>query len=354
MTLASILHRLVWPNSPGAFRLWLALVVVFHHVMRIEVGKAPVLVFFALSGFWVHRVWQEQYAQTRWAWCTFMVSRWWRIAPILILSSILCIGLQWWISDADLVPVSASAWQQAVCAVTVLGYALLPTRPVGPAWSLDIEMQFYLIAPLLCALVRRASPVLVLASGFTVFLAAMAFGAGVTLPSFLPFFLIGMVAAEKRWSPPPALAHGGLGLAIGMTTLACLLPLGREWVIEGGSQTALFNLALGMLAIPFAFMTVTKSGDRTDAMLADQSYLVYMFHWPAISLLRHLVWNGPLARGGGVVVLLGMVIVFCGFVWHRLDRPLNRLRKNWVNSRRTGAKSVRAFAKGGDTRAFFA
>ena len=39
--------------------------------------------------------------------------------------------------------------------VFFLGYAWLDYLPVAPAWSLDVEMQFYLVAPLLALLVAK-------------------------------------------------------------------------------------------------------------------------------------------------------------------------------------------------------
>ena len=354
MTPASLFRRLLWPTSPGAFRLWLALVVVLHHVTRIEIGTAPVLVFFVLSGYWVHRVWLEQYSQTGLAWFTFLVSRWWRIVPVLLLGSLICVPLLWLVHDPDWALVAASRSRQWMSAIGVFGYALLPVRPVGPAWSLDIEMQFYLVAPLLVALVRRVSSVLVLTLGCCVFLAAMTLGAGVTLPSFLLFFLIGMVAAERRWSPPPVLAHSSLACAIGLALAAIVLPTGHDLVREGSSESALFNMALGVLAIPFALATVGRKGDRTDAMLADQSYLVYMLHWPAIELLRHLPLVGVTSRFAAAFVVLAMVVVFSHFVWLWLDRPLNRVRKRWVQSRSLLLQPGAVVAKGGDKAALFA
>ena len=354
MTIVTMVRRLIWPTGAGAFRLWLALVVVFHHVTRIEIGKAPVLVFFALSGFWVHRVWQSQYSRTRQAWLTFLVSRWWRIAPILMLAGMVCVPLLWFTHDPDRALVAAEPIRQAICGFAVLGYSGLATRPVGPAWSLDIEMQFYLVAPLLVALVRRVSPVMVLVPGFGVFLAAMVWGAGVSLPSFLPFFLIGMVAAEARWQPPKALAHGGLALAIGLTMAAVLVPGWGALVHERAMEAAVFNMALGLLAIPFAMTTVARKPDRLDGVMADQSYLVYMLHWPAIVLLRYIVWAGPVWRMLGEGALLAAVGVACHFIWLWLDRPLNRLRKRWVASRMVAALPESLPAKRGDIGVHFA
>lgn len=332
----NLLRRLAWPSDPGAFRLWLALLIVVHHFTGIEIGKAPVLAFFFLSGFWVHRVWDSRYSKTRRPWLTFVTSRWWRIAPLLILATPLAIGMQWLTHDTDLPLVASTPWRHAILPVTVLGYAQLPTRPVGPAWSLDIEMQFYLVLPLLAPLVRRLKPASVLTLGFLVFEWSLMARHGVVLTSFLPWFLLGMVAAERGWRASPAMAHGSLALTLALFAVVMATPqLYGAYLAPHAPEYATFNLLLGALILPFALGTVTRErrADRTDAMLADQSYLVYMLHWPAITVFRHLPAMSPAATAASAVLLCGVVTVVSALVWRHVDRPLNAWRKRWVDSR---------------------
>ena len=336
MSPISLVRRLAWPSNPGAFRLWLALMIVLHHLSGIEVGKAPVLAFFMLSGFWVHRVWTDRYSHTRQPWLTFIVSRWWRIAPLLILATPLAVGMQWLTHDHDFALVATTPWLQALLPATVLGYAQLPTRPVGPAWSLDIEMQFYLVAPLLMPLVRRLRPAALLTLGFLVFEWALMAHHGVVLTSFVPWFLLGMVAAQQRWVPSETMARGSMALTLGLVAAVAAVPsLRAAYLAPHAPEYATFNLLLGALILPFALATVTQRqrSDRTDSCLADQSYLVYMLHWPAITLYRHIDWPTPAAAFAGAVALLALVASASMLTWRWFDRPLDRLRKRWVESR---------------------
>ncbi|MDE2405953.1 MAG: acyltransferase [Sphingomonadales bacterium] len=336
MNAVALLRRIAWPTDAGAFRLWLALVVVVHHLTLVELGKAPVLAFFFLSGFWVQRVWTERYARARQPWLTFVVSRWWRIAPLLLLATPPSLAMLWLTRDADWPLALSTPWRQALLPFSVVGYAQLPTRPAGPAWSLDIEMQFYLAVPLLALLVRRLRAVAVLALGFLVFEASLMDGLGVVLPSFLPWFLLGMVAAEKRWRPSPAMAHGSLALVLALVAAVLAVPaLRASYLAPHAPEYASFNLLLGALILPFALGTVTgaRRADRVDAMLADQSFLVYMLHWPAIIAFRHLPLASPVAAVVAATLLMGVVVVVSALVWRHVDRPLNRLRKRWVDAR---------------------
>lgn len=330
----SSLRSIVLPSSPGAFRLWLALVVVFHHVTRIEVGKAPVLVFFALSGFWVQRVWTTRYLATRRPWLTFIVSRWWRIAPVMVLSVALSLAVMAVLGDPLLPYVWAMPLRQGFSSVFVAGYAGLPVRPLGTAWSLDIEMQFYLVAPMLALLVCRMRAIAVLAAGYGVYLAGLALYPGVVLTSFLPFFVIGMVAAEHHWRPSPRVAEGLLALAIVLTAAMMLSPWSYALLSTEGGHWPQINLLLAVLALPQAFASAQNPTGARDAVWADQSYIVYMLHWPAIALLRGIAWPGASARALGFVGLAVAVMVLAWAVRAIYDQPLNRARSRWVAARR--------------------
>ena len=49
-------------SGPGFFRLFLAAAVVVSHLSNLEIGRPAVFAFFALSGFWVMRMYDEKYA----------------------------------------------------------------------------------------------------------------------------------------------------------------------------------------------------------------------------------------------------------------------------------------------------
>ena len=335
--MAALLRRFLLPSTPGAFRLWLALVVVFHHVTRVEVGKAPVLVFFALSGYWVHRVWTSRYQTCRWPWLTFIISRWWRIAPVMVLASALSLGVMAYLDDGGLATIGAMPVRQAFSTLFALGYAEMPVRPLGPAWSLDIEMQFYLVAPALVLLVRRVRAVVALAAGYGIYLAGLAIYPGVVLTSFLPFFIIGMVAAEHRWTPPPRLAEAGLGLTMVLTAAIIASPWYAPLLGEGGAHWPEVNLLLAALALPQAFVSVQQRSAGRDAAWADQSYIVYMVHWPAILLLRGIAWPSASARALGFIALAAAVALLAWAVRSLYDQPFNRARARWVAARSSAA-----------------
>ncbi|MEO7247467.1 MAG: acyltransferase, partial [Novosphingobium sp.] len=319
----------------GAFRLWLALVVVLHHFTRIEIGKAPVLVFFALSGYWVHRVWNSRYSSTRKPWLTFIVSRWWRIAPVMVLSSLIALATLIGIHSPELPAIMAQPFRQAASALFAIGYAQLGERPVGPAWSLDVEMQFYLAAPLLALLVRRVSALAALLVAMVAFQIGLMFYPEVALPIFIPFFVLGMVASQHQWKAPQRKVSGGLlAVSAAMVVAAQLSPWQSDLLGAGGNWSPMFNIVVAALALPHALASVTRRGDRTDAVLADQSYIVYMLHWPVILVFRAYNWGSPVQTSLAAVGFCGVIGALSWAVWRHIDVRINQMRQRWVDGRR--------------------
>lgn len=141
--------------GPGALRLILAKTVVMHHVTRyFPFGTTAVYIFFILSGYWVTRIWQERHAgspnHTFYAqsYYRFIASRSLRIFPLywLCLIADLCIFYLLGQNTPLFEHSRPQAYDLTVLA-TLLALPVLPYKVVNPAWSLAVELQYYLIAP---------------------------------------------------------------------------------------------------------------------------------------------------------------------------------------------------------------
>lgn len=139
--------------NPGLFRLLLAFVVVIHHSFPLRLGAWAVGMFFVLSGYWISRMWRSKYSQTASPYRTFLISRWWRIAPLFVVVQTIAAVLVWpglmQASDGVL-----ADWRWWVTQPTVIGSTQFG-RLLPPSWSLDVEMQFYLVAPAILAVAMR-------------------------------------------------------------------------------------------------------------------------------------------------------------------------------------------------------
>ena len=346
-----MLSAAVLPERPGAFRLWLALIVVLHHLVGYEFGKVAVLVFFALSGFWTYRVWQSRYTLTRLPIITFIVSRWWRIAPMLIFVNLLSAALLSAYNPSALDQVFAHPARLIASSIFGLGYGSLPNRLVGAAWSIDIEMQFYILLPVLAFVTKRyASRAAALAS-----VGLMAGAFLLDLPGWwgtmLPFFFLGMCASQHQWKASRRSAVIGASSATLLVMLAILSPWHSSLIDPGASGANAFGHFIALLLLPAALASVSSTcpqpakACRRDTAAGDLSYIVYLMHGPLLLVARDGPWGGGVQFAVAAVLMLALLPICAWVAWHWVDRPLNRLRHEWVSSRHQAQlQSTRLFS----------
>ncbi|WP_145088782.1 acyltransferase family protein [Rosistilla carotiformis] len=133
--------------TQGRFRLFLAFVVVIHHSFPLLVWARAVGMFFVLSGCWISRLWRLSYSRKPSPYRTFLINRWWRIAPLFVTVQVIAVCLAWagfWVTKTTAI----SDWRWWVTQPTVIGSTQFG-RLLPPSWSLDVEMQFYLVAPII-------------------------------------------------------------------------------------------------------------------------------------------------------------------------------------------------------------
>ena len=123
--------------GPGAFRLSLALLVFVSHVSRYNVGRAAVILFFMLSGYWVTRLYRQRGEQSS---VGYLRDRLLRVWPLLAVTA-LAIALAFTLAGTRH---PGSLWST----LALLGLATRHGDVIGVAWSLDIELQFYVALPL--------------------------------------------------------------------------------------------------------------------------------------------------------------------------------------------------------------
>jgi peptidoglycan/LPS O-acetylase OafA/YrhL len=319
--------------SPGAFRMALALAVFLHHSTGFNIGMSAVLIFFVLSGYWVATMWTHTYAHTRAPYLTYLVSRVWRITPVFALCSLIS-WILLLVRQGRPESVGNLA-HQIFSNILILGYNSLPFQANVPGWSLDMEIQFYLVAPLIIFLISR--------SAYAVFVCLLIsvcsrwLGGGVTVAPFMYFFGVGVAAAILDLKSAPTLARASLYATLAIIAF-CLLLLVKNMLfreIDGPPLLAFSsrsNTLIAVTMIPWALYTVRQETSPQDRMLGDLSYIFYLLHWSVLGAL-HAGEGSYLHRFFVCAFALALIMAASRFIWVFYDRPINRLRAQWVARR---------------------
>ena len=249
--------------------------------------------------------------------------------PYLIVMALLFVGS--WVAGTHV-----ALGDLAASAAYVHGPLLGTLSPLnGVAWSLEVEVQFYILVPalalILCAgsrLVRRETILLLVVStvalqmaGFISTSPSVAF-----LGSFLQFFLLGWLLADiyvVDWRGSPTTQRGW-----DLVSLA-LLPV----LLVGLANVGMFEQAIAPWIV-FAIGYCAFRGPATRRFLSNtwvaivggMCYSIYLIHYPMFILLQGVVspiarLPEPLALLGAFLLLAPMAVIVGALFFIAVERP---------------------------------
>lgn len=205
----------------------------------------------------------------------------------------------------------------------------------GVAWSLEVEWQFYVLAPALFAWLvagpRRPRAVvlifLLVAGGLVhAFQALLGPRVGLSLLHYFGFFVAGVAVAfsENSWrSIPGAVRFDLLGLVAVGAIVFCLLAESRPATVLLPALTA-----LGMVGALRGPCLRRALGWWPVHCIGAMCYSIYLYHFFAISALARVLPNfGQLFESADLALLLStvaivpVVLAACAIPYLLIERP---------------------------------
>ena len=351
----------------GVIRFLLACAVVIahaHQAICIPILSAGVCVetFFIISGFYMALVLETKYKSDV---KSFWLNRWFRIAPTYYIVLICSLGIYftaslWKHHPIDRLNFFVSAFRDHAWGAITLGtlpqlsiigiqwpllftftpgsgLAWLGFTPMGEtsilmerflfvpqAWSIGVELLFYVIVPFLSRLSTRklviialVSFVLKLAFRFTLSGGLLSKYDQVWLLPQLCMFILGMLAYRYRREIinflPGILQHWMMGVWLGFFFVFDLFPF---------NPTEAIFLLFSAIAIPVLFQNSKQLA--WDRWLGDLSYPIYICH---IALRWLLLGTGAKAyQGCSPWALLAITIPVAAIISYLIEGPLDRWR----------------------------
>ncbi|NKQ55976.1 acyltransferase [Amycolatopsis sp. K13G38] len=343
-------RRTFRPELQGLRALACALVVVYHVWLgRISGG---VDVFFVITGFLITgqlvRARARGGIEFRAMWSR-MIKRLFPpaltvLAVVIALSVLVLPQARWWQTIREVVA-SALYFENWRLAADSADYFAQHNEasPVQHFWSLAIQGQFYLVWPLLVALVaalaRRHVRGVLAAVLVAIFAASLAFSVWLTwadqplayfhsLTRVWEFALGGLLALVIDALVLPRLLRIILGWAgvAGLVSCGLLFAVGTEfpgYVALWPTLSAALVLVAGATASPVGADRMLSS--RPLRYLGDLSYALYLWHWPV--LVFYLVARGRAEVGplGGAAVA-GTSLLLAIATYHLVEKPVRDSR----------------------------
>jgi peptidoglycan/LPS O-acetylase OafA/YrhL len=321
--------RLLSNNSPLILGIWQ--------------GYFGVHLFFVISGFVLGLPFVREQLTGRPAPSikSYFLRRITRIEPPYILNLLVCFGLM-----ASFAPVDT--WKHLVASLLYVHNLVYSQGSTlnGVAWSLEIEVQFYILAPLFAraafAIRRDWLRRTVLAAailGFSVFTQFVLWMTGredlkMSLLGYVQFFLAGFLLADLHQTGTinnrrNSRAWDAIGIAGAVVTLLTMM-YWRKWLF---------------CALPF-FVLVFYAGAfqgrllrrffvaRPIVIIGGMCYTIYLYHVPIISLFKPLVyavsapkfplWLDLIIQ---MAVFVPLILVICAVLFVYTEKPFMAFKK---------------------------
>ena len=336
----------------GAFRLYLALLVIAQHLLGVpDVGAYAVFSFFVLSGFLMTAIMHETYGYDRGGRWRYAQNRFLRLYPnywIAIAISVAVIGVVGPRFAADYFPdlrpptTGFSALQNLTMVFANLFPVDVSPRLSPATWALTVEMTYYALIGLGISRSRRLTTLwLLLSLAYVAAVFALRLHSGwryFAIPAgSLPFSVGAALYFHKDalyrrirtvallGTGPLAFAH--LAVCAAFSVQACF---GTHYAIADlGRYVGIGVTAL--LLVRLYYEGPPRLPRSVDNLLGRYSYPAYLLHFQLGALTSYLLFRRPVIGFSGLsflalVVNLGLIALAASAMLFGVDPAIERLR----------------------------
>jgi peptidoglycan/LPS O-acetylase OafA/YrhL len=304
-----------WPEYPGVNHapFWAAWFIY---------GRGAVAIFIALSGFSLGL----GPARSGWKFkslSTYAHRRAWRILPPYWAALVFSLVMTWYVLAQPHLPVPNAK------SVVVYGSLVQDVFAVGTPnrafWSIAIEVQLYLLLPLLLLLVRRVSALAMVGLVAAIVVTVGVLGPHVPLmntalikftPDLAVLFAVGLLAAgivtagERTRSRPWA----GCALVAAVLAIVLMVVRGSVW-----SNLNMFWLDLAWAPAIGCFLAAVATSrprfvvrllnSRMPRTLGSCSYSLYLTHQPIVIAVSYGLVRGHVTSGAPMFFVLAAILL---------------------------------------------
>ncbi|WP_434580936.1 acyltransferase [Sulfurimonas sp. NW15] len=310
----------------GTLRFFLAIAVVLSHlnvrVYGYNPGVSAVVIFYLLAGMVAYKLNTRVYPNHA---ILYYKDRIKRVFPLYLM--VLLFAYTVYLLGASSYFISKTpTFTDYIANITVipLAYYMYTGQDtftlIPPAWSLGVELQFYLLAPFI--LLSNRKILFLLISSFIIYLAAIFqllntdYFAYRLIVGVLFMFLTGALIEQYRYNQNKS--------KYTLVLLYVFLIMNALVIYYFNLQTfysveTLFGLLIGIPILSFLFKPNSSKIVGLDRFLGNISYAVFLLHFPVIWLLK-LLNNGQANAMLVLFVTIALSAIFFNTLYY-----LNRL-----------------------------
>ena len=321
----------------GSLRLLLALLVLASHtgvrVHDLNPGVCAVVMFYAISGYVMSALIAKHYPQPKQQ-TAYYLDRWLRLLPPYLALALITL---WWQQHSDYTGPFLQHTANAQDLINNLfivplnyfmfngadHYTLIP-----PAWSLGVEIQFYLLAPWLWRSRRLATTLGLISLSVQMLSWTGQIDSDIwgyrLLPGTLWIFLLGMALQQSGHQAPRLVWGCSLLAALAMLALHSIGQLHTPYHLEVLLGVALALPLIAKLSRPIQGATPSR-WRSLDEKLGNLSYGIFLNHF----LLLYLWPTAPNSSPQAWLQLLRASLLLSWLTQTLVEQPVMRWRRRW-------------------------
>jgi peptidoglycan/LPS O-acetylase OafA/YrhL len=344
----------------GILRIILALSVVFYHSGFVVVFVGPghaVQLFYVISGFLISYILRntKSYENP----ITFYSNRILRLYPVYYFVAALSLcaylfGSQKFVDVYKSIPFGAVALL-VISNLCLLGQDWVKFSAIenghlvfstdfhnseidlqkglliDPAWTLGVELSFYIIAPFILHDKRKIYCLLIASLTLRIYLLMNGIGfkdpwINRFFPCELALFLIGALSHQlllpfwERMTKKSSIKIDKLAtlFLVGLSMIYFLIP-----IREGYKVILLFAIFIPLLPLAFVF----QRQHPTDKKIGDLSYPIYIGHFLVVQVVEKFLQYFAITNAGfGVSMKVILSSIFALFLYRYIAKPVEQLR----------------------------
>lgn len=298
---------------------WVDRIFVEPLVIVEDFGQLGVMIFFLLSGFIITHVAQRETLKR------FLLRRAFRIYPAYWLVILLVMWVA--VDPAVREVVREASILDLVRIATITNYIHDPQRIVlGVAWTLQIELMFYILVAAMLPLLARHSIIAVLGGLVVVALllgTSRSFGGSWFLlaanASYLPYLLIGQILYYHRFGRLSGTWALGLGFVAYLLAVWGIWSLNPAFLEPTQSRTLCLVFAMGIVSWAMRYAE-SFGANRVSTFFSDISYSLYLIHGclglPLLAYLHPRIGYGNAALAASAASIASAFVVY-----HAVEKP---------------------------------
>ena len=337
------------PEIDGLRALAILPVVLFHAFPTLLPGGfTGVDIFFVISGYLITSILLKDIQAGTYSIKTFYARRVRRIFPALMLVLIAALAFGWIMLTPEEYQRLGKHTAGGVGFIAnfmflkEVGYfdAAADTKPLLHLWSLGIEEQFYIVWPILLALVLKRSwslwwVIVVLGCGSfllnisrisldpsAVFYSPLTRSWELALGAFVAYQVFQPVTRLKNWIERFSSIFSVLGFLLIIAGFVFI----NEKVAFPGWWALLPSLGAAILILTQSngFIQTKILSNRLLVWVGLISFPLYLWHWPLLSFARIINSETPAVEVRFALVILSFILAWATFQW--VEKPIRHSR----------------------------